>query len=277
MQQVLAIGTLVSLMLWAGLESSFSDIRTVLRDYGFLARALILSVIVVPLLAVLFSRLLAVPNDIETGIILMAVSGGVPFLPLSVKKPQGETQAAIGLVFLLSAVSVVTAPITINLVAPTEVTATLPITRFLLTLVVFQLVPLLIGLFIAGAWPTFAGGLKRVAAVVVVICLVAFFVILAVPVAQSFAKLYGSHGLIAIVLVVAVSLVLGWIGGGSDRGKRVVISLATGLRNPGLALLIANTSFAGSIVVPTVIVYLMIQVVSAGVAGALMNRSRASA
>jgi BASS family bile acid:Na+ symporter len=276
MLQVFAISTLVSLMLWSGLQSSFSAIRAVLRDYGFLARAVILSVVVVPLLAVLASRLLAVPDDIETGIILMAVSGGVPFLPLPVRKAQGEHQAAIGLVFVLSSISVITAPITVNLVAPTEVTASLPVARFFLTLVVFQLVPLLIGLFITGAWPAFAGGFKRVAAVICVICIVTLLVLLAVPVGQAFSKLFGSHGLLAILLVVVVSLALGWFAGGTDRGRRVVISMATGIRNPGMALLIANTSFAGTIVVPTVMVYLVIQAVAAGVAASLFKRGATS-
>ena len=272
MHQALAIGLLVSLMLWSGLQSSFADIRAVLRDYGFLARAIALSVLVVPLLAVLSCRLLAVPHDIETGVILMAVSGGVPFLPLAIRRPHGELQAALSLVFILSAVSVITAPITVNLIAPTDVTASLPIARFFLTLVVFQLVPLLIGLFIAGVWPAFAGGLRRVAAAICVIALVGLLVILAVPVAHSFAKIYGSHGLMAILIVVILSLVLGWFAGGSDRGKRVVITMATGLRNPGLALLIANTSFAGTIVVPTVMVYLVIQVVGSAAAGTLLAR-----
>jgi BASS family bile acid:Na+ symporter len=276
MLQLISIGALVSLMLWSGLLSSFSDIRGVLRDYAFLGRAIVLSVIVVPLLAVLFSRLLSVPGEIETGIILMAVSGGVPFLPLSVRKAQGEHQAAVGLVFVLATISVITAPITMKLIAPTTVTATLPVGKFFLTLVVFQLVPLLIGLFIAGAWPAFAGGLKRVAAVICAICLVGFFVVIAVPIGQSFAKLFGSHGLLAILLVVVAALAAGWFAGGSDPGRRVVISMATGIRNPGLALLIASTSFAGTIVVPTVMVYLIIQMIAAGVAGTVFQRARAS-
>jgi bile acid:Na+ symporter, BASS family len=270
--QVLSIVTLVSLMLWSGLQSSFGDIRAVLRDYGFLTRAVLLSVVVVPFLAVLFCRLLRVPDDIETGVILMAVSGGVPFLPLAARKGQGEHQAAIALVFLLSIVSVFTAPLTVNLVAPTDVTASLPVGRFFLTLVLFQLVPLLLGLAVAGAWPTFAGGLKRVAAVIGLVCLVALLAIIAAPAAESFAKLYGSRALIAITLVVVTAFASGWLAGGRDRGRRVVISLATGLRNPGLAFLIANTNFAGTIVVSTVMVYLVIQALGAAVASAVFKR-----
>src|SRR5215469_16051871 len=106
---------LVSLNVWAGLECRFGEVRAALADFGFTARALVLSVILVPLLALLFSRLIGLGVGFEIGIMLMAVSGGVPFLPLATSNAGGDIRASVSLVFLLSLVSIFTAPLTLNL------------------------------------------------------------------------------------------------------------------------------------------------------------------
>lgn len=248
---------LVSLMLWCGLQSEPGAIRKVLGDYGLLVRAILLSVVVVPLLAIIFSRLLHVEPEIETGIILMAASGGVPFLPLTTRKAGGEQAVALSLVFVLAVVSVFTAPLTVNLVSPQDVH--LPVGRFVLTLALFQLVPLLIGVLINRANPGFAKSFKRVAAIIGIISLVVVLVLLGGPIIHQFGRVFGTGGILAMLGVTVASLVLGWLFGGAQRPRRVVVALATELRNPGLALLIANTSFPKSLAASVCLVYLVIQ------------------
>jgi BASS family bile acid:Na+ symporter len=268
MMQIVVAVLLVSLMLWAGLQSPPGAIRAVLRDYGLLSRAILLSVIVVPALAVIFSRLLHVDPMIETGIIIMAASGGVPFLPLTTKSAGGDMPVALSLVFVLALISVVTAPLTANLVSPEAVS--LPIGKFALTLVLFQLVPLLVGLLINATNPAFASVLRRVAAVIGIIALVTVLVLLAGPIAHDFGRVWGTGGILAMVGTTIFALIFGWLFGGKDRPRRVDVALATELRNPGLALLIANTSFPKSIVVSACIVYFVVQALVAAIGAKLL-------
>lgn len=278
MLKIVILVTLVSLMLWSGLQCRIGDIREVLRDYGFIAKAILLSVVGVPLLALGVSRLLTLPPDIAMGIMLMAVAGGVPFLPLTADKAKGEHRAAVTLVFLLAAISVITAPITVNLVEPKAETANLPVGRFIVTLLISQLMPLLIGMLIAEWRPALADTLTRVFKAITTIAAVVFLVLIAGKVASEFSILFGTKGILAIVLVVAASMVVAWFVGAGDGARRPVLTDAIGLRNPGMAVLIANASFAGvPIVVSAIIVYLVVQMIAGAVGGTLMKRAAPAA
>ncbi|MGZ3553660.1 MAG: bile acid:sodium symporter family protein [Vulcanimicrobiaceae bacterium] len=258
---ILAALLFVTLMLHSGLQSSVEAIVKALRQGSLMARAIILNIVVVPLVALFLCRLFRVNAEVTTGILLMAIAPGVPFLPLSAGRAKGGHLAlALGLVFVFGLISVVTAPLTANLILPEVERIRLPIGSFMMTLVLFQLVPLLAGLAIARANPRLAQTLSKVSGVLMLVSLVGLLAIILIPAARALAVIFGSGGIITIVLLVAISMLLGALAGGADRATRVTLSLGTGLRNPGLGALIATTNFAGTIVVPTVIAFLLLQV-----------------
>jgi BASS family bile acid:Na+ symporter len=259
---ILAGLTISLLMLQAGLQSSVADILKALKRPALMTRAIVLNVVVVPLLALLLCRLFGLAEGIATGILLMAIAPGVPFLPFAGGRAKGGHLAfAVELVFVLAFISVLTAPLTAKLILPGHENVQLPFGKFIATLVLFQLLPLLIGLFVSQRNERFAQILFKLTTVLLPLCIVGILAVLIVPMSKAVATLFGSGGLLVIALVVLLSMLLGWLGGGGDRGDRITLSIGTGLRNPGLGALIATSTFAGTIVVPTVLAYLLLQII----------------
>lgn len=259
-EKIAALVMLVSLMLGAGLESNREHLVAALKNYGLLARALLANFVFVPIIGVLMVRLFQLDAPIATGVLLMTIAPGVPFLVRAAgRQPGGSLGFAMALTFILPAISVVTIPITARLVLPLDAEAHLPLANFLTTLVLFQLVPLLIGLLIADRAPALAAKLVRPFTLVFFVAVLALLVLLFPTLVKSVTGVYGSHGLLAELSVVILSIGVGWLLGGPEAPYRRTLGIATALRNIGLCALIATTAFPDSLVAPTVFTYFLVQ------------------
>ncbi|HEX3370081.1 MAG TPA: bile acid:sodium symporter, partial [Candidatus Cybelea sp.] len=164
--KAVALLMLISLTLGAGLQVNFDHLIATLKNIPLLAKALIANFVIVPILGVLLARLFALPEEIATGFLLMAIAPGVPFVLASVRKRGGSLGLAIELAAVLPLVSIVTVPLTAHYVLPTAEAAQLPLGHFVVTLVLFQLLPLLIGITIGTTLPNIAPRLSRIAQIV---------------------------------------------------------------------------------------------------------------
>ena len=151
----------------------------------------------------------------------MALAPGVPFLVRAAgRTPGGSLGFAAMLAFVMPALSIVTIPLTARfifaagLIAPAEVAGNIPFGRILVTLVGFQLVPLLVGLLIANRAPKLAAKLRRPLLLLFFVAVVALLVILGPTLVKAVASVYGSRGIWAMVVLVLLSVGTGWILGG---------------------------------------------------------------
>jgi hypothetical protein len=77
----------------------------------------------------------------------------------------------------------------------------------------------------------------------------------------------GTRGIIAAVVIDVLSLAVGWIFGGRDPEERFTFAIGTALRNPAVAMLIATSSFPGTVVGAAVATYFLVQFLGATVFG----------
>jgi BASS family bile acid:Na+ symporter len=269
--KIVAIAVLISLMLHTGLQVNLAHLGTCLRNYGLLGRALLANFILVPIYGVVIARVFHLSEPIATGLLLMAISPGVPFVVLGGGRTKGGSLGfAVELAFLLPAFSIVTVPITASLVLPGAHVSTSSIVASLL---IFQLLPLLVGIFINERAPEVAARLQRIVGLVVIIVIVMLFVLLGPGLVHAIATVYGSRGIFAMLSVVLLSLLTGWALGGSERAYRRTLSAGTALRNIGLSAVIATTSFGGGAVADAVLTYLIIQMVLVTLVGIFYTRT----
>ncbi|MEO6835986.1 MAG: hypothetical protein ABI231_08780, partial [Candidatus Tumulicola sp.] len=87
--KIVALVMVVSTMLGAGLLIDRQHLVETLRQYGLLARAFAANFLLVPLCAVLLVRFFHVETGVSTGIVLMAMAPGVPFLVNSAGRAGG--------------------------------------------------------------------------------------------------------------------------------------------------------------------------------------------
>jgi BASS family bile acid:Na+ symporter len=202
----------------------------------------------------------------------MAIAPCAPFVLLNVRKRGGRLGLAVALEFLLPLLSVVTVPLTAHFVLPAEAAARLPLAKFLTTLVLFQLLPLLAGIAVSARLPALAPKLARGAQILFLVSVLALLVILAPKVVADVASVYGSHAMWAMLCIVILSMLTGWLLGGPAREDRRVLGTVTTLRNIGLGASIATTSFPGTLVISAVLTYFVFQFVFVSIVGVYFSR-----
>lgn len=270
--KAVALLMLVSLTLSAGLQVNFDHLIATLKNIPLLVKALIANFVIVPLLGVLLARLFALPPEIATGFLLMAIAPGVPFVLASVRKRGGSLGLAVELAAVLPLVSIVTVPLTAHYVLPTAEAAELPLSHFVVTLVLFQLLPLLIGITIGTKLPNIAPRLSRISQIVFLLTVLVVVILLAPKLAAGVAAVYGSRGMWAMLCISVLAMLTGLLLGGPLPKNRRVLGIGTTLRNIGLCLVIATTSFPGTLVGAAVLTYLLIQFVIVTIAGVYFVR-----
>ena len=273
---LLAALLLVSLTLGAGLQVDREHLVAALKNLGLLGRALLANMVIVPVLGVLLVRLFRLPEDVATGVLIMAIAPGVPFVLASVRKRGGRLGFAVELAFFLPLISIATIPVTALLVFPGN-HAHIPFGKFLTTLVLFQLVPLVAGVLISGRWPELARRLARPLQVVFFGSAIVLISVLASKLVEAVTTVYGSNGMWAILVLTLAGMFTGWLLGGPQREDRRVLAIGTALRNIGLCALVATTTIRNPVVTATVLTYFIIQFVVTTLAGVYFARTTARA
>ena len=276
-EKITAVIMLVSMMLSAGLEIDREHLMAALRNSGLLGRALFANFVVVPFFGIVLARVFKLDEYVALGFLLMAIAPGVPFLVRAAgRKPGGSLGFAAALAFILPALSIITIPLMAAFSTRLNSAIGVPYLQLITTLVVFQLVPLLIGYLIADRAPALAANLKRPFTLIFVIAVIALLVLVGPALVKAVASVYGSRGMWASLVLVLLSIGTGWLLGGPEGEYRRTLSIATGLRNIGTCSVIATANFPETLVGPTVLTYFLIQFVVSLILRAYFRRTAAS-
>ncbi|MGA8325137.1 MAG: bile acid:sodium symporter [Candidatus Cybelea sp.] len=267
-----AVIMLVALTFGAGSQVNRTHLVAAFKNVNLLVWALIANFIVIPALGVLLAKLFALPPFVATGFLLMAIAPGVPLVLASVRKRGGSLGFAVALELLLPLLSIITVPLTAALVLPAAA-GEIPVSQFVKTLVLFQLVPLLAGIVVGYRAPTLAQKLARPLQFVFFIAAIALIVLVFPKLVVSVSTVYGSHGMLAMLCLVLLSLAVGWTFGGPARENRRVLAIGSTLRNIGLCTLIATTNFREVQVVASVMCYFIVQFVCVTLTGIYFTRT----
>jgi BASS family bile acid:Na+ symporter len=121
------------------------------------------------------------------------------------------------------------------------------------------LLPFAAGLIINYLRPTFAASASPLAGKAGMLLLVVASVPILLKMWPAMISLIGDGTLLAIIAFVAVGLAAGHLLGGPDPRDRAVLALATAMRHPGVALVIASGVAEGEkVVAPALMLYLLV-------------------
>ncbi len=271
-EQLLAAIMLVALTFGAGLQVDRDHLKTILKNVGLLGRALLANFVIVPALGIAVVKLFRLPTPVATGVLLMAIAPGVPFVLASVRKRGGRLALAVELAVFLPLLSIVTIPVTAALVLPEITKVELPFARFAVTLILFQLLPLLLGIAVGGRFPELGARLGRPLQLVFFGAAAILIIVLMPQIVHGVASVYGSLGMIAMLVLTLLSMAVGWLLGGPALEDRRVLGIGTTLRNVGLCALIATSSLRSSEIAAAVLTYLVIQIIVSTFFGSIFSR-----
>ena len=250
----------VSSMLAMGLSLMAPQIIEPLRSGRLVMVALLVNFAAVPAIVWGIQQVMDLDQDIYTGLLLMGTAAGAPFLPKLAQVAKGNAAFSVGMMVLLMVVTVAYLPLVLPLFLPDVTINAWDIAR---SLIFLMLMPLAIGLLVKARYSSMADGLQPHMATASSLSILVLVVGGVVLQWSSIVSLIGTGGLLAIIVFILASLLLGYVLGGRDPGIRSVMALGTAQRNLSAAMVVAAQNFSDK---PNV----LITVVVAGLIGLVL-------
>lgn len=254
---------LVELMAAIGLSVTFADIAGVVKNRRLVFQAALANYVCVPATAVGLLLLFRAQPMVAAGFMITAVCPGAPFGPPLTAMAKGNVAVSVGLMVILAGSSAIVAPLllhwTLPLVSGSE-SLNVDATRMLVTLLVTQLLPLCGGMAVRQWRPELAARLLKPATLtseVLNLSMIGLILVVHFPILIAI-RPRGFAGMLALV---HAALAAGWLLGTPGQGNRKAMAISTAVRNVGVGLVIATSSFPGTAAVTATLAFALFQTI----------------
>lgn len=234
-----ALAFLASAMFSLGLDLTARQIIEPLRDRRLLAFSLLANVVLVPLIAIVISRVVPMHEALGIGIVVYALAAGTEGGPKFVQIARGNAGFAIGLLAVLLAITIVLMPAVLSLAVPG---AHVDRGSLLAKLLLAVAAPVGLGLFLRARFAAFAARLGVfVHRGSLAFLLVFFLQVVYVNFDEMLALESGA--ILGGTLFFAVSFASGYLLGGPDRRNRRSLAMMSFVRNAPISMTTAAQVF----------------------------------
>jgi BASS family bile acid:Na+ symporter len=245
-----------------GLRATSEDLLYLLRRRGLLLRSLIAVFIVMPVVALVLDRTFDFRPTVEIALVALALSPVPPLLPKKETKLGGNASYALGLMALLSLLSIVVVPLALELVGrfvgrSFEMGAG-AIARVVL---IAAILPLIAGMAVRALVPGIADRIEKPVGMVARVLLPVAVLALVAGSWQAIWAAVGDGTILAIVAFVAAGLLVGHLMGGPDPEHSIVLALSTACRHPAIALSIAAANYPDERFGGPILLYLIVNAI----------------
>jgi BASS family bile acid:Na+ symporter len=248
---VAMLAFVLSSMLAMGLNLTVGQIITPLRNVRLVTLSLLVNFVLMPLAAVGLATLLRLDEPLSVGLLLLGSAAGAPFLPKLAQIARGNLAFAVGLMVLLMVITVGYLPLVLPLLLPGVSVNPAKIARSLFLL---MLLPLAGALAVRAQFPDIAARTKPVLDRLSNLSLILLGLLITLANVNNVLDVFGTRGILAGLLFIAIGFVIGWFLGGPDINTRRVLALGTAQRNIAAALVVGSQSFSDPQVVVMVVV-----------------------
>jgi BASS family bile acid:Na+ symporter len=241
---LIALPTLFTVMFAIGLMLGPAQVAAAMTRRNILLAVLFAAVVPLPVVTVVAVELFNLRGPIGVGLLLMAISPGAPFALRRAIDAGGHREFAPALHIAIVALAVVTVPLSVAILSALF-SAKFQVTYLQIGKQVFfsQLLPLLLGALIRYLRPGLATRLEPFAARLGNRLVAVFTVILLIDIVPIVASI-GYVPTLAGAGMAIFALAIGGLLAGRDAEARPAAAIAVAMRNPGLALVIAEANRA---------------------------------
>jgi BASS family bile acid:Na+ symporter len=241
---LIALPTLFTVMFAIGLMLGPAQVAAAMTRRNILLAVLFAAVVPLPVVTVVAVELFNLRAPIGVGLLLMAISPGAPFALRRAIDAGGHREFAPALHIAIVALAVVTVPLSVAIL-DALFSANFQVTYLQIGKQVFfsQLLPLLLGALIRYLRPGLATRLEPFAARLGNRLVAVFTVILLIDIVPILASI-GYVPTLAGAGMAIFALAIGGLLAGHDAEARPAAAIAVAMRNPGLALVIAEANRA---------------------------------
>jgi predicted Na+-dependent transporter len=261
----------VTSMLAMGMSLTIPQIVQPLKHGRLVAGSLLANFLFAPLFAYAITRVIPLERPLQTALIVVSTAAGAPFLPKLVQVARGNLAFGVGLMVLLTVITVGYMPLVVPLLLPGASANASDIASSLFTL---MLLPLAAGLVIRWRLPLIAARWRGVMNTSSSVAVVALLVLNLVLNFSSLIRLVASGSILAILLFIAGCLATGYAVGGREPTIRSVTGLGAAQRNISASLVVTAQNFAGNDSFSLTMVIAFLLLVTLLPAGKWMSRRR---
>jgi len=236
-------------MISMGLKVTFRQIFYPLKDIKLISLALIANFVMSPLLVYVIISFIPVSEAEKTGFLILSVAAGAPFLPKLAEIADSDIAYSIGIMLLLMVLTVFFMPVALPYMLPGTEVNSLGIARSLVTLMI---IPLFLALLFRQRFEKAAAKMHHPAKLITDISLLMLMVALVGLNYRNLLRMFDMT-MVAIILLLVGTTIIGYFMGGKDQDKKVVMSLCTGQRNISAALLVAAENFKDKEIILTLV------------------------
>ncbi len=241
----------VTSMLAMGLSLTVPMIMQPLKNVRLVLLALLANFVLVPLLAYLIIQIIPMEQSSAIGLVVLACAAGAPFLPKLVQGAKGDIAFGVGLMVLLMVVTIVYMPLVLPLLLTGVQVDPWSIAQ---SLIVLMLIPMALGLLARSHSPESAEHWQPLMNKSSSLALIVLMVVGLGLNLSNIIGFIGTGGILALLLFIGGSLLIGMVLGGRESSTRSVMGLGTAQRNVSAAILVSAQNFSGTDTLPFVLV-----------------------
>jgi predicted Na+-dependent transporter len=243
-----------------GLRVRGGELLNVLRDRALFARILLANCFLVPAIGFLLVHIFPLTPETRIGILLLAAIPGTPIALQFTRQAKTQLAFAAAVTFVLSVVSIVMTPLAIEVIPETVQLNQRPVLLLVTNIALYIALPLCAGVWAARRAPKVAPRLELPLGLLASVVFVFLMWETRLVRAQALNAIRGGGTVLAMLLLLLLSLWIGWLIGGPDPESRQVVATSTSMRSVVVVLYVARYCFPGTGVYVVPIVYLSLMV-----------------
>ncbi len=250
--KVLILIFLFSSMFAIGLQTDFKDFSLLLQKKLLLLKSIIANFIVVPLVGILIIKIFSFSQTVSLAFIILALTpGGLSAIQFG-SKIKGESAYAGFTVLLLSLLAIFISPVLMTFFIPKSVVLAIPYLELFVFLLVFMLLPIVLGVLIHHKIALIANKLSKLFSLLGTLAFV-LMIVLTLAVRKVSISAHALEIIIVMLFFIFIMMLIGWLMGGPERKTRQVLAIITSMRNVALCLVVAmETAPQAKVITPLV-------------------------
>ena len=264
---------IITTMLSMGLKFFPKQFLEPLKNKSLILKSLIANFLLVPILTYIILQVIPLEQGLAIGLVLMATAAGSPFMLKLVQLMKADSAFAVGLMLILSMVTLVYMPLVLSILLPGVSVNHLSIAASLLVLI---FLPLIGGTVIKWRYNRIAEIIQPIFNQISNIFIILVVILYLVLNYKDFLAVFGTGALVASLIFILAAFSVGYLLGGPSKNTKPVLGLGTAMRNSSAAFVVALANFSSqyNVMAMIIVVYILSILLMMIISGMIGNRTK---
>lgn len=232
---------LVSTMLASGLSLTVGQIFGPFRNVRIAISVVVASYIIIPLLAVVISRIIGIEQPLRYGLVLLAMAAGAEAGPKLTANANANVGLSVGILIVSIGITIFYVPLMLGVLLPD---VHIEKGHLLMKLLLTVALPIILGLFLKSRFEKFADSISKYMHKISSVFMLLMAAIIILLNYKQILELFGTGAILAAIIFIVAGFGTGFLLGLPERATSLAMGYMHGARNASIALMIASQAFS---------------------------------